>query len=298
MANIGFVGLGHMGLPMAINLLKAGHSVTGYDIQTTACEEFSRAGGLVAAHLGEVAINQEVLITMLQTGQQVTHVCQGIDGLFNQCSPGVLYIDCSTIDVHSARQLHQHAADQGLLSIDAPVSGGVAGAEAATLTFMVGGSDEAYRLAVPILSFMGQKIIHTGPSGSGLAAKICNNMILGISMVGVCEAFNLAEHLGLSAAKLFEVVTNSSGQCWSVSKYVPVAGILEQVPANNDFQPGFAATMMLKDLLLSQQCAQAVKVSTPLAEQSTMLYQRFINEGHGQLDFSAIIQMLARMSEV
>lgn len=298
MATIGFIGLGHMGLPMAINLLKAGHSVTGYDIQQAACEEFAAAGGLVAHHLAEVAINQEVLITMLQTGQQVLHVCHGLDGLFSKSNKNSLYIDCSTIDVHSARQLHQHAAEQGLISVDAPVSGGVAGAQAATLTFMVGGSDEAYRLAVPILSFMGQKIIHTGEAGSGLAAKICNNMILGISMLGVCEAFNLAEQLGLSAAKLFEIVNNSSGQCWSMSKYVPVAGILEQVPANNNFQPGFAAAMMLKDLLLSQECARATQVTTPLGEQSTKLYQQFIKEGNGHLDFSAIIQMLARMNEV
>lgn len=298
MANIGFVGLGHMGLPMAINLLKAGHCVTGYDIQATACAEFARVGGLVARHLAELALNQDVLITMLQTGQQVSHVCQGPDGLFNQCRSSTLYIDCSTIDVNSARTLHQQAQEQGLISVDAPVSGGVAGAQAATLTFMVGGSDKAYQHARPILSLMGQKIIHTGPSGSGLAAKICNNMILGVSMLGVCEAFNLAEQLGLSAAKLFEVVSNASGQCWSMSNYVPVAGILQQVPANNNFQPGFAAAMMLKDLLLSQDCARAVEVNTPMGAQSAALYQQFINEGNGHLDFSAIIQMLARMNEV
>jgi 3-hydroxyisobutyrate dehydrogenase len=298
MTKIGFVGLGHMGLPMAINLVKAGHQVTGYDLQQSALEQFSKSGGLSANSLQTTAKDQDILITMLQTGQQVLHVCLGADGLFNSAKKGTLFIDCSTIDVKTAREIHQIAQENHLQSLDAPVSGGVAGANAGTLTFMVGGNETAYQAALPILSHMGQKIIHTGTEGNGQAAKICNNMILGISMVAVSEAFTLAEGLGLSASKLFEVVSNSSGQCWVISKYVPVPGILENVPANNDYKPGFAAAMMLKDLLLSQNSAQSVNVKTPLGAKTTDLYQHFIDQGLGDTDFSAIIKLIAKAKEV
>lgn len=298
MAKIGFVGLGHMGLPMAINLVKAGHSVTGYDLQEPAREQFAQAGGLVAAELQVVAKGQDILITMLQTGQQVLHVCLGIDGLFNNAKEGALYIDCSTIDVASSREVHQLAKENHLHSVDAPVSGGVAGAAAGTLTFMVGGEEKAFNSAQPILASMGQKIIHTGKDGSGQAAKICNNMILGITMIGISEAFTLGNQLGLSAQKLFEVVSNSSGQCWAMTKYAPVPGVLENVPANNDYKPGFAAAMMLKDLLLSQNVAQSVHVQTPLGAQSAALYQQFVDEGFGDLDFSAIIKLISQAQEV
>ena len=298
MARIGFVGLGHMGLPMAINLVKAGHQVTGYDLQQSALDQFSKTGGLIAPALKDTAKDQDILITMLQTGQQVLHVCLGVDGLFNKAKKGALFIDCSTIDVQTSREIHQIANENHLLSVDAPVSGGVAGANAGTLTFMVGGDDEAYSIAQPILAFMGQKIIHTGSAGSGQAAKICNNMILGISMIAVSEAFTLAEQLGLSAQKLFDVVSNSSGQCWAISKYVPVPGILENVPANNDYKPGFAAAMMLKDLLLSQKTAQSVNVETPLGAKTTELYQHFIDQGLGDADFSAIIKLIAQAKGV
>ena len=199
MAKIGFVGLGHMGFPMAINLVKAGHCVTGYDLRTEVMERFVESGGLIAHHLLDTAKDQDILITMLQTGQQVLHVCTGVDGLFSKAKEGSLFIDCSTIDVKTARDLHQIAKESHLQVVDAPVSGGVAGAIAATLTFMVGGDEQAFNTAKPILSSMGQKIIHTGDAGNGQAAKICNNMILGISMIAVSEAFTLAEHLGLSA---------------------------------------------------------------------------------------------------
>lgn len=298
MASIGFIGLGHMGLPMAINLVKAGHKVTGFDLQESALQHFKAAGGIPAAHLNQAAEGQEIIITMLQTGHQVMHVCDGVDGLFNNARQNTLYIDCSTIDVATARDIHQHARDCGLVSLDAPVSGGVAGAAAGTLTFMAGGEALALERAQPILSCMGQKIIHTGTAGSGQAAKICNNMILGISMVGISEAFILGEQLGLDAEKLFEVVSNSSGQCWAMSKYVPVAGILDNVPANNEYKPGFAAAMMLKDLILSQNTAQSVHISTPLGAKTTELYQKFIQEGHGDIDFSAIIKLIARETEV
>ncbi len=297
MRRIGFVGLGHMGLPMAINLVKAGHQVTGFDLQPSCNEQFKKAGGLVANTLKELASSQEVLITMLQTGQQVLEVCDGTEGLFQNASTGALYIDCSTIDVNSSRQVHQLAQKNHLLVVDAPVSGGVAGATSGTLTFMVGGDEEAYTKAQAILAVMGQKIIHTGGAGSGEAAKICNNMILGISMIAVSEAFILAEQLGLSPAKLFEVVTNASGQCWAISKYAPVPGLLDNVPANNEYQPGFAAAMMLKDLNLSQNVAQSVGVKTALGAQSAALYQEFINQGQGDLDFSAIIKLINRHQE-
>jgi 3-hydroxyisobutyrate dehydrogenase len=298
MASIGFIGLGHMGLPMAINLVKANHQVMGFDLQTSALEEFSKQGGSVAQNLIEVAKGKDVIITMLQTGQQVAKVCQGNDGVFQHLSSNSLSIDCSTIDVNTSREIHRLAKENHLLSVDAPVSGGVAGAAAGTLTFMVGGEVNAYQAAHPILAGMGQKIIHTGGSGSGQAAKICNNMILGISMVAISEAFTLAKELGLSPEKLFEVVNNSSGQCWALSKYVPVPGILDKVPANNQFKPGFAAQMMLKDLLLSQQASEAVQVKTPLGSKTTELYKEFINKGRGELDFSAIIQLIAEEQEV
>lgn len=297
MARIGFVGLGHMGLPMAINLVKAGHSVTGYDLQKTALEQFSVAGGAIAQQLSEVAKNQEVIISMLQKGQQVLAVCTEEQGLFSSAPAGSLFIDSSTIDVSSAKKVHQQAQHYGLLSVDAPVSGGVAAAKAASLTFMVGGEVKAYQTALPILSIMGQKIIHTGDAGSGQVAKICNNMILGISMIAICEAFTLAEQLGLSAQKLFEVASNASGQCWALTKYVPVPGILDNVPANNDYKPGFAAAMMLKDLLLSQKAAHQAEITTPLGAKATELYEQFVEQGFGDVDFSAIIKLIAPTTE-
>lgn len=298
MAKIGFVGLGHMGLPMAMNLVKAGHQVTGYDIQQTALQLFSHAGGMIAQNLHEAAEEKDVLITMLQNGPQVVNVCHGSNGLFQSAKKGALFIDCSTIDVNSSRELHHLAKQHQLAVVDAPVSGGVAGAAAATLTFMVGGEEKAFQAAQPVLGAMGQKIIHTGGAGSGQAAKICNNMILGISMIAISEAFVLAEHLQLSPQKLFEVVSSASGQCWAMTKYAPVPGVLENVPANNDYKPGFAAAMMLKDLLLSQDSAQSVNVKTPLGARATSIYQHFIDQGLGNADFSAIIKLISQGEEV
>ncbi|CEK09393.1 3-hydroxyisobutyrate dehydrogenase [Legionella hackeliae] len=294
MARIGFIGLGHMGLPMAINLLKAGHAVTGFDLQQQVMTSLKDAGGSITHKLQEAAFNQEIIITMLQTGQQVRQVCLGNEGLFAVVKPKTLHIDCSSIDVASSREVHQHGAQRQLLTVDAPVSGGVAGATAGTLTFMVGGQEEAFAKARPILEAMGKKIIHTGAAGSGQAAKICNNMILGISMIGISEAFVLAENLGLSAQKLFEVVTNSSGQCWAMSQYAPVPGVLPHTPANNNYQPGFTAAMMLKDLNLSQNSATAMGLETPVAAKATAIYQQFNDAGLGHLDFSAIIKAIAK----
>lgn len=289
MAKIAFIGLGHMGLPMAKNLLKAGHDVYGFDLQSSALEHFAQAGGQVCASLAEAASGQEVLITMLQSGTQVKHVCLGEEGVFAHAKAGALYMDCSSIDVQSSRDIHSEAQESGLLVVDAPVSGGVAGAEAATLTFMVGGEDKAFAIAEKWLRIMGKTIIHTGAAGSGQAAKICNNMILGISMIAVSEAFTLAQQLGLAPKKLFEVVNHASGQCWVMSKYPPLPDLLDNVPANKGYQPGFSAQMMLKDLNLSQQAAQSVAAGTPLAARARDIYQQFIDSGAGHLDFSAII---------
>ncbi len=292
MANIGFVGLGHMGLPMAINLVRAGHQVMGFDLQEIALEAFIKAGGTCARTLQSAASGQDILITMLQTGQQVENVCLGSMGLFATTDKNTLFIDCSTIAVATSRKIHEAATAHHLMALDAPVSGGVKGATAATLTFMVGGTEIAFDKAKPVLALMGIKILHTGAAGTGQAAKICNNMILGVSMIAVSEAFILAEHLGLTAQKLFDVVSNSSGQCWVMNQYVPVPGILDNVPANNDYKAGFTAAMMLKDLCLSQQSAEITAIKTPMGEEAARLYQQFNDAGMGELDFSAIIKML------
>lgn len=288
---IGWIGLGHMGLPMAINLLKAGHQVIGFDLQAEALAAFAQAGGIAAETLQATACEQDVIITMLQTGQQVQQVCLGEAGLFAKAKPGSIYIDCSSIDVNQSRTIYNQAMQHNLIAVDAPVSGGVKGACAATLTFLVGGSLKAFLTVKPILDCMGKIIVHTGESGSGQAAKICNNMLLGVSMIAVSEAFLLAEQLGLTAQKLHEVITKSSGKCWVMEHYVPVTGVLDDVPANHAYQAGFAAAMMLKDLNLSQQLARQNNVKTPLSEQATSLYQQLNDNGMGDLDFSAIIKL-------
>ncbi|MDP3704862.1 MAG: 3-hydroxyisobutyrate dehydrogenase [Legionellaceae bacterium] len=292
MLRIGFVGLGHMGLPMAKNLLKAGHTVTGFDIQPKALAAFAESGGQTASSIEKLAPNQDVIITMLQTGQQVEHICLGDAGLLAHASKNTLYIDCSTIDVQSSRNVHHQADVFNLLAVDAPVSGGVTGASAATLTFMVGGTTDAFHASEDLLKKMGKKVIHTGDAGSGQAAKICNNMILGISMIAVSEAFMLAKELGLTPKKLHEVVTNASGHCWVMDHYVPVPNVLDNVPANHNYEPGFTTAMMLKDLWLSQQSAETVGITTRMGELATNLYQNAQESGMGELDFSAIIKQI------
>lgn len=289
MAHIGFIGLGHMGLPMALQLIKAGHQLTGFDLQPSALEEFAARGGRVATTLQDAVAHVDVVITMLQTGAQVKQVAFNEDGVLATLRQDALFIDCSTIDVASARELHAAAESRGIITVDAPVSGGVAGANAGSLTFMVGGSDDALLRVSPFLMAMGKKIIHAGAAGSGQAAKICNNMILGISMIAVSEAFILAETLGLTPQKLFEVVSHASGQCWVMNSYVPVPGVLDNVPANRNYEPGFSVAMMLKDLCLSQAAAESTGVVLPMAARATQLYQQFSDTGQGNLDFSAII---------
>jgi 3-hydroxyisobutyrate dehydrogenase len=292
MARIGFIGLGNMGLPMLRNLLTAGHTVSAFDLMAGARNAAAAAGAKASGSAGEAASGAEVVITMLPEGRHVREVYLGADGVIAAAADGALLIDCSTIDVASARTVCQAAAERGLEMVDAPVSGGVAGAEKATLTFMVGGEAGAVARARPILEQLGATIVHTGPSGSGQAAKICNNMMLAIAMIGVAEAFTMAERLGLSAEALFQVASRSSGQSWALTSYCPVPGLVPASPANRDFRPGFTAAMMAKDLRLAQDAATSVDVATPLGSEARNLYALFKGRGHGELDFSAIIKMI------
>lgn len=292
MATIGFIGLGNMGGPMAVNLAKAGHKVKAFDLSKEAVERAVAAGCTAAASASDAGTGVEVVVSMLPAGKHVKAVYAGEGGIFSVADKGTLIIDCSTIDVDSARQVAAGAVEAGMLMVDAPVSGGVAGAENAALTFMVGGSDEAFEKAKPILEKMGKTIVHAGGPGNGQAAKICNNMLLGISMVGVSEAFMLAKRLGLDAQKLFDISSKASGQCWAMTSYCPVPGPVETAPSNRDYKPGFAADMMLKDLKLAQDAAAAAGAATPLGAAAESLYQLFSNKGNGDLDFSGIIKMI------
>ena len=294
MATIGFIGLGNMGAPMAANLAKAGHRVIGFDIVAARVAAREAAGGRVAATMSEAAASGEIVITMLPAGPEVRSVYLGDDGVLVHARPGALLIDCSTIDVESARVVAAAAAEARFEMLDAPVSGGVLGAEAASLTFMVGGPAGAFERAQPILTAMGRTIVHAGAAGNGQAAKICNNIILGVSMIAVCEAFSLAERLGLAAETLFDVSAKSSGQCWALTSYCPVPGPVPASPANRGYAPGFTAAMMLKDLRLAQQAAGATAAPTPLGAAAANLFQLFVDEGAGGLDFSAIYRFLRK----
>jgi len=279
---IGFIGLGNMGAPMAANLVAAGHDVTGFDV-VAPCPDGVRA----AASSTEAATDQDVVITMLPNGEILRSVAAEIIPAMRN---GANFVDCSTVDVDSARAVANDAVDAGLLAVDAPVSGGIGGASAGTLTFMAGGSDAAFAVAEPLFDVMGQKAVHCGPSGNGQAAKICNNMILGATMIVTCEAFALADKLGLDRGRMFDVVSTSSGYSWTMNAYCPAPGIGPQSPADNDYKPGFAAELMLKDLRLSQQAAEAVDAATPLGQHATDLYRLFVeDEGGKGMDFSAML---------
>jgi 3-hydroxyisobutyrate dehydrogenase len=283
---IGFIGLGNMGAPMAANLVKAGHEVAGYDAAGA-----TATGVRTVSSSAEAAEGAEIVVTMLPNGEIVRTVHTE---LTEKAAAGALVIDCSTIDVESARAAHAMAAKAGLLSLDAPVSGGVGGAAAGTLTFMVGGSDEAFAKGKPLFDIMGQKAVHCGEAGAGQAAKICNNMILGISMIGVCEAFHLADKLGLSRQAMFDVVSTSSGSCWSVNTYCPAPGVGPKSPADNGYKPGFAADLMLKDLRLSQEAAEKAGARTEMGAHARDIYEMFVNAGGGKgRDFSAILEKLS-----
>ncbi|HVG81994.1 MAG TPA: 3-hydroxyisobutyrate dehydrogenase [Methylomirabilota bacterium] len=292
MARIGFIGLGNMGGPMVANLLKAGHAVTAFDVAAERVAAAVSAGAGGAASAATAAAGAELVITMLPSGRESAAVYGGGNGLIAAAQPETLLVDCSTIDVATARALSAEAAARGLMLLDAPVSGGVAGASAATLTFMVGGPAEGFARAEPVLTCMGKAVIHAGDAGAGQAAKICNNMILGVSMIAVCEAFVLAERLGLAPEKLFEISSKSSGQCWSLTSYCPVPGPVSSAPSNRAYQPGFTAAMMLKDLRLAQEAAIAGGAATPLGAEAAALYGLFVNAGNAQVDFSGIIRMI------
>jgi 3-hydroxyisobutyrate dehydrogenase len=292
MATIGFIGLGNMGGPMARNLLKAGHTLRAYDVAPAAIERAVAAGAVAAEGVADAARGAELAITMLPAGEQVRAVYLGEGGLIANAAAGTLLIDCSTIDVTTARAVHAAAAAAGLAMLDAPVSGGVAGAEAGTLTFMVGGAAEAFAAAEPVLRAMGKTIVHAGGPGNGQAAKICNNLILGVSMIAVCEAFALAEKLGLDAQTLFDVASRSSGQCWSLTSYCPVPGPVPASPANRDYRPGFTAAMMLKDLRLAESAVAEAGASAPLGAHAADLYAAFVEQGGTDRDFSGIVEMI------
>jgi len=292
MARIGFIGLGNMGLPMAQNLIKAGHQVEGVDVTTAATDKLKAVGGEVAETPKIAAARADVVITMLPAGQHVREVYLGSGGIIENANTGTLLIDCSTIDVETARVVAAAAQERDLLMLDAPVSGGVGGATAGTLTFMVGGAERAFVRAESILKQMGKTVVHAGGSGNGQAAKICNNMILGISMIAVSEGFVLAEKLGLDAQKLFDIASKSSGSCWSMVNYCPVPGLVPSSPANRDYQAGFTAAMMLKDLVLAQGAANAAGVSTPLGAEAAALYRLYVGQGEAGRDFSGIIKFI------
>src|SRR5947207_182636 len=294
MATIGFIGLGNIGAPMAANLLKAGHQVIGYDLVASARAALEERGGRAAASAAEAAAAGEIVITMLPAGPQVREVYLGPAGIIARAKPDALLIDCSTIDVETARAVAANAGESQLAMLDAPVSGGVVGAEAATLTFMVGGEVAAFARAEPLLNAMGRTIVHAGPAGSGQTAKICNNMILAASMIAVCEGFALAEKLGLPAQTLFDICSKSTSQCWAMTGYCPVPGPVPAAPSNRGYAPGFTAANMLKDLRLAQQAAGATAAATPLGAAAANLYQLFVDSGAGALDFSGIMQFLRR----
>ena len=286
---IAFIGLGNMGNPMAANLVKAGHAVLGFDLVPENLKVAKDHGVTVMANAAAAVKDADVVISMLPAGK---HVLAVYDDIAPKAKAGSLFIDSSTIDVESARKAHAIAQKHGHASVDAPVSGGTGGASAGTLTFMAGGAKDAFARAEPVLKPMAGRIVHCGGDGAGQAAKICNNMLLGISMIGVAEAFVLAEKLGLSHQALFDVASTSSGQCWSLTTYCPVPGPVPASPANKDYKPGFAAALMLKDLKLSQEAAQASGAVTPLGAEAAQLYALFNAQGGAGTDFSGIINFL------
>lgn len=294
--NMAFIGLGKMGAPMVENLLKNHHRVKVFDVMAPAVQHCTALGAVAAASVVDAVKDAEIIFTMLQTGDQVREVCLGEQGIFKQLKPDALYIDSSSIDIESTRLLHERAEQQGIAMLDAPVSGGVKGAANATLTIMVGGEAADFARAKPVLQQLGKFVFHAGAAGNGQAAKICNNLILGISMIAVSEGFVLAEKLGLDPKTFFEISSHSSGQCWVMTQYNPVPGVLENVPANNHYRPGFTAAMMLKDLKLSQDAAKIVGMHTQLGAKAVELYQHFLDTHSEQLDFSAIIQSMTTPS--
>lgn len=280
--NIGFIGLGNMGAPMAENLAAAGLNVVGFDTVDVAVKDV-----VMAASVAEAAAKADIVITMLPNGDILRSVAAAI---IPAMTSGTTFLDCSTVDVETARDVAAQASTAGLLPLDAPVSGGVGGATAGTLTFMVGGSEAGFAAAKPVFDIMGQKAVHCGASGNGQAAKICNNMILGATMIATCEAFALADKLGLERQAMFDVASTSSGYSWSLNAYCPAPGVGPQSPSDNEYRPGFSTDLMLKDLRLSQKAAEAVDADTPMGAAATSLYKTFVEDENGSgLDFSAML---------
>jgi len=292
MTKIGFIGVGNMGGPMARNLVQAGHELAAFDLDEEKLNLVVQAGARRAASVADAVADVEMVVTMLPAGEHVRAVYTGEDGVIAASAAGMLLIDSSTIDVDSARAAHAAAAAAGFEMIDAPVSGGVGGAEAGTLTFMCGGTAAAFARAKPILDVMGGNIFHAGDAGAGQVAKICNNMILGAAMIVTGEAFTLGQRLGLDAQSLFDIVKTASGQTWALTSYCPVPGPVPTSPANRDYQPGFTVEMMAKDLRLAQDAAQGAKLATPLGAAALAAYSLFEGAGNAQMDFSGIIKML------
>lgn len=292
MLTVAFLGLGHMGMPMALNLVRAGHRVTGFDVVPAAVEAARERGVPVADGALDAAAGADVVLTMFQTGQQVLDAYNGRDGqpgLLQAAAPGTMFLDCSTINVDEAREASRLAVQAGHRCVDAPVSGGVVGAEAGTLTFMVGGDAEDFQRVLPLLEAMGKRVVHCGAHGAGQAAKVCNNLILGVSMIAVSEAFVLGEKLGLSHQALFDVASAASGQCWALTTNCPVPGPVPGSPANRDYQPGFAGALMAKDLNLAANALRTTHVAARMGPLAAEIYDRFAAEGGAARDFSAII---------
>jgi len=285
MKKVGFVGLGNMGARMVTNLLKANYEVIGYDINEEFVKQLLPKGLKKASDLNDISKNIDIIITMLPNGEIVEQV---LDSIIDSLRPGTLITDCSTIDVDKAKILHKKCEDRKLLSLDAPVSGGVGGAENGTLTFMVGGTEQAYEIMIPLFEVMGKKSLLCGSYGTGQATKACNNMLLATTMIGVGEAFNLGKNLGLDPQKLFEILSTSTGSCWAINSYCPIKGVGPESPADNNFQPGFSASLMLKDLTIALKSIDATKTSAPFGTKAQENFRNMVNQKKGDLDFSAI----------
>jgi 3-hydroxyisobutyrate dehydrogenase len=286
MKRIGFIGLGNMGSKMVINLLQANYEIIGYDINEEFIDKLIPNGIHKASSLNDITDDVDVIITMLPNGEVVKKVFETIIG---NLKPDTLLTDCSTIDVQTAKDLHKMCSEKSLLLLDAPVSGGVVGAENGTLTFIVGGNEKAYNLMLPLFEVMGKKSVLCGPASSGQAAKACNNMLLATTMIGVGEAFNLGENLGLDLKKLFDVLSTSTGNCWAINTYCPIEGVGPNSPADNNFQPGFSGNLMLKDLTIALKAIKDTNTSAPFGTKSQENFKRMINDNKGELDFSAIV---------
>lgn len=293
MAVVAFIGLGNMGSGMAANLVKAGHNVRAFDLNADAVAALVDKGATAASDLAHAVTGADAVVTMLPAGPHVRGVYLDDGGVLSLARKDAVLIDCSTIDVDSARAVAAKAAEAGFAFVDAPVSGGVAAAEGGTLTFMVGGPEDAFTKAEPILSKMGKAVIRAGEAGAGQAAKICNNMLLGIHMIGTCEAMNLAIKLGLDPQNFFDIASKASGQNWSLTSYCPVPGPVPAAPSNRDYKPGFAAPMMLKDLNLAMQTSKTAGVNTPMGEKAQTIYDAFVEQGGEDMDFSGVIKWLA-----